>query len=76
MHSFLNTADISAGRYKQYIFLKKDIAAIKANPFLKDINFSFVAYFKEYLSKKPGSINNANTITRKIKMLKAIVHFV
>ncbi len=75
LEKYINTAGIAAARFTQYIFLKKDIAAVKANPFLKDINFSFVADFKKYLATKPGNINNANTITRKIKMLKAIVHF-
>ncbi|MEO6540360.1 MAG: tyrosine-type recombinase/integrase [Ferruginibacter sp.] len=75
LEEYANNSNLSWARVKHYQELKKDIAAIRQKPFLKDINFQFIAKLRSYLATKKPKANNSNTITRKIKQIKAIIHY-
>lgn len=66
---------LSWGRIKHYEQLKKDIQAIVLRPRIKDITYQFGLKLQGYLRKKKDQNNNENTIVRKMRMLKALVHF-
>ncbi len=75
MDEYCNANALSWPRVKHYNQLKKDIIALVARPKLLDINFNFINRLRLYLKSKKGKPNNDNTITRKIKQLKAVVHY-
>jgi site-specific recombinase XerD len=75
MDEYCHVNTLSWQRVKHYNELQKDITALLVRPKLSDINFNFINRFKVYLKTKKGKPNNENTITRKIKQLKAVVHY-
>jgi len=72
---YTSTQNLSWGRIKHYDQLKKDIQAIVLRPRIKDITYQFGLKLQGYLRKKKDQNNNENTIVRKMRMLKALVHF-
>ena len=75
LEEFVSNSNLSWARAKHYRELKNDLQVINRNPFLKDINFQFVSKLRTYLATKKPKANNSNTITRKIKQIKAIIHY-
>ncbi len=71
---YCDSMNLSWGRIKHYKQLKKDIITVKARPRILDINYAFAIKLQSYLRTKKDAINNANTIIRKMRMMKALVH--
>jgi site-specific recombinase XerD len=72
---YCNSENLSWARVKHYREFKKDITAIIVRPKLHDINFQFANRLRLYLKNKKGKPNCDNTIIRKIKQLKAVIHY-
>lgn len=75
MDEYCDTNNLSWARVKHYRELKSDITNILVRPKLYDINFQFCNRLKLYLKSKKGNPNNENTIIRKIKQIKAVIHY-
>jgi site-specific recombinase XerD len=72
MDEYCEMMNLSYGRIKHFKVLKKYLVKITPFPKLHDINYSFALKLMQVL-RTAG--NKQNTITSKIKVLKAIVHF-
>jgi site-specific recombinase XerD len=71
---YSNMMNVGWGRVKQFKGLKKDIQKVLNAPKILDINFNFTLKFQQHLRTKEKP-NNENTISHKLRAVKAIVHF-
>lgn len=71
---YCNVKALSWERSKHYRELKKDIVAVMPVARLQGIDFKFINRLQSYLKTK-AIPNNENTIIRKIKQVKAVVHY-
>lgn len=65
--------NLSWSRTKQYGTLANDITSLIANPRLNDITYLFALKLQKHLKNKEVP-NCTNTVTMKLKKLKALVH--
>jgi site-specific recombinase XerD len=72
---YANMMNVGWGRCKQFKGLKKDIQQILPNARIHDINFDFSLKLQKYLRTKKDNPNNENTISHKLRAIKAVVHF-
>jgi site-specific recombinase XerD len=69
---YCNTINLGWQRIKHYQVLKKNISSLATSHRIKDINYNFALRLQQLLRVEQ---NNANTISRKMRMLKAVVHY-
>ncbi|MFZ4056989.1 MAG: tyrosine-type recombinase/integrase [Ferruginibacter sp.] len=67
--------NIGWGRTKHYTTLKNDFSLFMPQARIQDIDFTVAMKFQNYLRLRVESKNNENTIMRKMRQLKALVHF-
>jgi len=72
---YCDSVNMGWGRIKHYNQFKKDVQSLIAKPRLAHINYQFALKLQQYLRTKKDANNNANTIIRKMRMLKALVHY-
>lgn len=72
---YIKEIDLCPGRIKHYKTLRNDIECMAGNPKLNDINYSFALKLQKFLRNKEKMPNCLNTITSKIRQLKAVVHY-
>jgi integrase len=72
---YIKEIDLCLGRIKHYKTLRNDIECMVGNPKLNDINYSFALKLQKFLRNKEKAPNCLNTITSKIRQLKAVVHY-
>jgi integrase len=70
---YVSLHSLSWGRTKQYTTLQNDISSLIINPRINDITYLFALKLQNHLKNKEKP-NNINTITTKLKKLKALVH--
>lgn len=72
---YCSSEDLSWARIKHYREFKNDIIALVVRPKLFDINFQFAKRLMLHLKTRKKNPNNENTIIRKMKQLKAVIHY-
>ncbi|MBC7509679.1 MAG: site-specific integrase [Ferruginibacter sp.] len=72
MDEYCSIKNLSWDRVKHYNQLKNQISEIFPRPKVKDITATFCDKLMKHLRAKN---NNENTVIRKIKQLKAVIHF-
>ncbi len=69
---YCNNIQLGWQRILHYQVLKKNIQEVNFAPKLQDINYNFALKLQQQLRKKG---NAENTISRKMRQLKAVVHY-
>lgn len=72
INEYCKLENLGLGRIKHYTYLNTDIIAFNGEVVIQNVTYTYAKEFCNYLRKKG---NNENTIIRKMRQVKAIVHF-